>query len=222
MVGETGVSGGSVALLLSKSLRPPTHGGRKQVTGACSRVAVLALMAGALMAWAQEVKDFSRAIEAFKAVSVVEPFFEGAYGYAVWDRIARGGFGVGAATGRGQVYVDGDVVGFSRMIDVSLGFQFGGRIYRQVIFFKDQAAFEAFTNGGFEFDAQAAAVAVTATVQASSGTQGSQASVQAAPTVELAAGAEYHDGLRVFTMTVGGLMYQASIAGQRYGFRALR
>lgn len=27
--------------------------------------------------------------------------------------------------------------------------------------------------------------------------------------------------MRVFTMTVGGLMYQATIAGQRYNFRFL-
>jgi len=169
----------------------------------------------------QDVKDLAETIESFRSVPVVEPFFENAYGYAVWHRIARGGFGIGAATGRGQVYVGGEVRGFSRLVDVSIGLQFGGQVYRQIVFFEDQSAYEDFTDGNFEFDAQAAAVAVTASAQASSSTQGSQVRVAAASSGDLAGSKDYYGGMRVFTMTVGGLMYQATIAGQRYGFRFL-
>lgn len=137
------------------------------------------------------------------------------------SRAARGGIGVGAATGRGQVYVGGEVQGFSRLVDVSFGLQFGGQVYRQIVFFEDQSAYEDFTDGNFEFDAQASAVAVTASAQASSSTQGSQVRVAAASSGELAGAADYYNGMRVFTMTVGGLMYQATIAGQRYNFRFL-
>ena len=178
-------------------------------------------LAGSLAASGQSVKDLSKAIDTFQAVPLVQPFFDSAYGYVVWDRIARGGFGIGGATGRGQVYVDGEVKGFSRLIDVSIGFQFGGQVYRQIVFFEDQSAYDDFTDGNFEFDAQASAVAVTASAQASSGTQGSQASVAAASSGELSGDETYYNGMRVFTMTVGGLMYQATIAGQRYNFRPL-
>ena len=177
---------------------------------------------GSIAASGQSVKDLSETIETFKSVPVVQPFFDNAFGYAVWARIARGGIGIGGATGRGQVYVDGKVTGFSRLVDVSIGLQLGGQVYRQVVFFEDASAYDDFTEGKFEFDAQASAVAVTASARASSGTQGSQASVGAASSAELAGAETYYQGMRVFTMTVGGLMYQATIAGQRYNFRPLK
>lgn len=170
---------------------------------------------------AQDVEDFSPTIKMFQEISRVSPYFDSAYGYAVWRTIARGGLGVGAATGRGQVYVNGEVVGFSRLIDVSIGLQAGGQAYRQIIFFENEEAYEDFTEGNFEFDAQASAVAVTASAQASSGTQGSQASAGAGSPATAAAAPGYQNGLRVFTMASGGLMYQATIAGQRYGFRSV-
>lgn len=185
---------------------------------------MLALIAVTLpvTASAQRVNDLSETIDLFSAIPVVRPFFENSYGYTVWDRIVRGGFGLGGATGRGQVYVGGEVTGFSRLIDVSIGFQAGGQVYRQIIFFENQTAYEEFASGSYEFDAQASAIAVTASAQASSSTQGSQASVGAATSTELAGAEAFHNGMRVFTMAVGGLMYQATIAGQRYNFRPLR
>lgn len=170
---------------------------------------------------AQEVQDFSPTMDMFRQIPSVSPYFDTAYGYAVWRTIARGGLGVGAATGRGQVYVGGEVTGFSRLVDVSIGFQAGGQAYRQIIFFQNEDAYDRFTRGNFEFDAQASAVAVTASAQASSGTQGSQATAGASGAGTAAAGGQYQNGMRVFTMAAGGLMYQATIAGQRYNFRPL-
>jgi lipid-binding SYLF domain-containing protein len=170
---------------------------------------------------AQDVEDFSPTIQMFQDISGVNPYFESAYGYAVWRTIARGGLGIGAATGRGQVYVNETVVGFSRLIDVSIGLQAGGQAYQQIIFFENREAFDAFSEGSFEFDAQASAVAVTASAQANAGTQSSQASAGAGSPSVAAAPSGYEKGLRVFTMATGGLMYQATIAGQKYGFRGL-
>ena len=170
---------------------------------------------------AQQVEDFSAAIEMFRQVPEVGPYFDSAYGFAVWDSIARGGLGVGAATGRGQVYVNGQVTGFSRLIDVSIGLQAGGQAYRQIIFFEDRWAYDEFTRGNFEFDASAAAVAVAASAQTSSGTQGSQATVGASGTGRALANGSYQNGLRVFTLAIGGLMAQATIAGQKYNFRSV-
>lgn len=171
--------------------------------------------------FAQQVEDFSGAIEMFRQVPEVGPYFDTAYGFAVWNRIAKGGLGIGAATGRGQIYVNGQVTGFSRLLDVSIGLQAGGQAYRQVIFFEDRLAYDEFTLGNFEFDASASAVAVTASVQTSSGTQGSQATVGASGAGRALANGTYQNGVRVFTMAIGGLMAQVAIAGQKYNFRAV-
>ena len=192
-----------------------TVGARQGILMAGLHTRMLALIAVALpiTASAQRVNDLSETIDVFSAIPVVRPFLENSYGYAVWARIARGGLGFGAATGRGQVYVNGQVTGFSRLVDVSIGFQAGGQVYRQIIFFENQAAYEGFADGSFSFDAQASAIAVTASAQASSSTRGSQASVGAATSTELAGAETYHNGMRVFTMAVGGLMYQAHHRG---------
>lgn len=186
------------------------------------KLATIILSAFALtsgVSFAQEVEDFSPSIELFRSIPGVNPFFDSSYGYAVWQTIARGGLGIGAATGKGQVYVGGAVVGFSRMTDISFGLQAGGQAYKQVIFFENKSAFDKFAEGNFEFSAQASAVAVTAGAQATAGTQGSLATAGAGDPTTAATTGGYQDGLRVFTMATGGLMYQATIAGQRYGYR---
>lgn len=176
------------------------------------------LLATSPMALPQDVQDFSPTIEQFRQIPQVASYFDSAYGYAVWRTIGRGGIGIGGATGRGQVYVGGQVTGLSRLIDISIGFQLGGQAYRQIIFFQNEAAYTAFTQGNFEFDAAASAVAVTAGAQASSGTAGSQASAGASGTGQAAAAGAYQMGMRIFTIATGGLMYQATIAGQKYSF----
>ncbi len=159
----------------------------------------------------------SETLALFRSIDQVAPYFESAYGYAVWRRIGRGGLGIGAATGRGQVYVNGQLMGFSRLVDITIGLQAGGQAYRQIIFFEDRDAYDDFTGGNFEFEASASAVAVTASAQASAGTQGAQATAGAGnPSTAVAGG--YTGGLQVFTMAEGGLMYQATIGGQRYNF----
>lgn len=185
-----------------------------------SRPGLLAtiLLAASPMAMSQEVRDFSETIESFRQIPQVAPYFDSAYGYAVWRTIGRAGIGIGGATGLGQVYRNGMVTGFSRLIDISIGFQLGGQAYRQIIFFENESAYNRFTQGNFEFDAQASAVAVTASAQASSGTQGSQATAGATGTGTAAASGGYQAGMRIFTMATGGLMYQATIAGQKYNF----
>lgn len=185
-------------------------------------ILALLLLGASSPGFAQQVEDFSDAIEMFRQVPEVGPYFDTAYGFAVWDSIARGGLGIGAATGRGQVYVNGQVTGFSRLLDVSIGLQAGGQAYRQIIFFEDRLAYDEFALGNFEFDASASAVAVTASAQTSSGTQGSQATVAASGAGRALASGNYHNGVRVFTMAIGGLMAQVTIAGQKYNFRSVR
>ena len=84
-------------------------------------VVLAAVLATSNVALAQQVEDYSETIELFRGIPQVAPYFGTAYGYAVWERIGRGGLGIGGATGRGQVYVDGKVTGFSRLADITIG-----------------------------------------------------------------------------------------------------
>lgn len=127
----------------------------------------------------------------------LESFREEAYGYAVFPRVTKGAIGIGAAAGNGIVFRNHMAVGTSKLKQATVGIQFGGQQYVEVIFFEDAVSFEKFTNGKLKFDAQAAAVALKA-----------GASIDAA----------YQDGVAVFTMTKGGLMYEASIGGQHFKF----
>ena len=63
-------------------------------------------------------------------------FFNSAYGYAIFPSIGKGAIGIGGAAGKEVVYQSNRVVGGVNMTQVSLGFQFGGQAYSEVIFFE--------------------------------------------------------------------------------------
>ena len=182
-------------------------------------VALTCCLTGAVWA-ADEVEDAPKAVQVFKSIEGVAPYFDTAYGYAVFPHIGKGGLGVGAARGKGQVYVGDKITGVATVSEISWGLQAGGQAYRQIIFFEDASAYKNFISGNFEFDAGAGAIAVTASGEAKAGTTGSQASGSAGGESGAAAsGREYRKGMQVFTVGLGGLMYEASIAGQKYKFK---
>jgi lipid-binding SYLF domain-containing protein len=125
--------------------------------------------------------SFSDTIKTFNGSPQVQPFFKNAYGYAVFPTIGKGGIGIGGAYGKGQVYRGGKVTGKSSMFKGTIGFQLGGQAFSQIIFFQDKRAYEQFTGGSFEFDANASAVAITAGAQAQAGTTGTTAGASAGP-----------------------------------------
>ena len=127
-------------------------------------------------------------------------FFDTAPGYAVFPKVGKGGIGIGAAHGKGLVIVNETAVGKSSLSQVSLGFQLGGQVYAQFIFFEDQTALDNFQRGNFEFGAQASAVAIT---------------------LGASADADYDKGVAVFTNVGGGLMYEAAISGQKFSYEDL-
>jgi lipid-binding SYLF domain-containing protein len=182
--------------------------------------AVVALVACAAVVSAQQVEDYSSTVAEFSKSPVVARYFDSAYGYALFPTIGKGGFLVGGAYGKGQVYRQGEVVGFSSLTEVSVGFQFGGQAYSQVVFFQDARALEEFTSGNFEFSAEASAIAVTASAGVEGGTEGATAGAGLYGVDAANADIDFHDGMLVFTLAKGGLMYQATIAGQKYGYEA--
>lgn len=171
--------------------------------------------------FARDVQDYSSTIENFKDSSDVAPFFDSAYGYAVFPTIGKGGLGIGAAHGKGQVYAGGKVTGFTSLSDVSIGFQAGGQAYSQVVFFEDERAFSDFTSGNFEFGAQASAIAVQSSASAEAGSEGAQAGASSGGSGGSMASTEYYKGMLVFTIGKGGLMYEATISGQKYKYDPL-
>ena len=144
--------------------------------------------------------DVTETISRFKQRDPgIQRFFDEAYGYAVFPTIGKGAVGLGGAYGRGQVFEKGSLVGTSKMAQVTIGFQWGGQAYSELVFFKDKTALDRFKSGKLEFSAQASAVAITLGASAT---------------------ADYENGVAVFTMTKGGLMYEASIGGQSFSFEA--
>ncbi|USD62746.1 hypothetical protein J4N45_25660 [Vibrio sp. SCSIO 43140] len=156
---------------------------------------------------------YEATLNKFKQAEATQPFFENAYGYAVFPTVGKGGFGIGGSYGEGQVYRQGTHVGDSTLAQLSIGLQLGAQAYSEIIFFESKADYYAFTSGSFEFGAQASAVALTLGASAQAGSTG--AGAQAG---DKQSRATYINGMAVFTMTKGGLMYEASIGGQGFSF----
>jgi len=158
------------------------------------------------------------ALNVFKKSEVVQPFFRNSYGYAIFPTIGKGAIGIGGAYGSGSVYKKGELSGYATLIKVSIGFQLGGQAFSEIIFFQDKRAYDDFTQGNFEFDAHASAVAITAGGQGSAGTLGTSAGASAGPATGKQFGTKYYKGMAVFVHIKGGLMYEASIGGQKFNF----
>jgi lipid-binding SYLF domain-containing protein len=127
-------------------------------------------------------------------------FVKSGYGYAIFPSIGKGAIGVGGAYGRGELFEQGTRIGWTDVTQGSIGVQLGGQTYSELIVFQDKTAIDNFKSGDFALAAAASAVA------ASSGA---------------AATAKYDNGVCVFTRSQSGLMFEASVGGQSFGYRPL-
>lgn len=180
---------------------------------------VLAWLGMALMASPLRADDYQKTIDIFQKAGESAAFFDSAYGYAVFPSIGKGGIGIGGAYGKGRVYEQGKVVGDCSMKQATVGFQLGGQAFRQIVFFQDQRALKEFTSGRFEFGAEASAVGIKAGASAKAGTAGTSAGASAEPDSAKVVG-KYYKGMATFTVAKGGLMYEASIGGQKFSYKA--
>ncbi|MCW3110163.1 MAG: hypothetical protein JWQ09_4669 [Segetibacter sp.] len=135
--------------------------------------------------------------EFIKADGLMKSLFNNSYGYVIFPNVGKGAIGIGGAAGQGIVYEKGKRIGTAKMKQVSVGLQLGGQAYREVIFFENEEALDRFKSDKFEFAGQASAVAVT---------KGASGNVK------------YHDGVMIFSQQKGGLMYEASLGGQKFDF----
>jgi lipid-binding SYLF domain-containing protein len=166
-----------------------------------------------------QAAGYTETIDVFKKAGSSASFFRTAYAYAVFPTVGEGGFIVGAAVGKGRVYVHRRLVGDTTMTQLSAGFQAGGRAYSQIIFFEDKRALDDFESGSFEFAATASATAITASAGGSAGTSGATASASGTVDNATTASHGYNKGMAVFTIAKGGLMYAATLAGQKYSYK---
>ncbi len=164
--------------------------------------------------------DITKTIKIFMTAGESAEFFKHSFGYAVFPNIGKAGFVVGGAYGEGQVFKQGIKVGKTSMSQVSIGFQIGAQGFSQIVFFEDQRAFSEFTNGNFEFAATAQAVAITAGASASATTTGNSTTASGGQNNATTTGKNYNKGMAVFTVAKGGLMFEASLAGQKFKYTA--
>ena len=129
----------------------------------------------------------------------MQELFSSSHAYIILPNVGKGGLGIGGASGNGVAYEEGEIIGFARMTQLTIGFQAGGQVYSEVVFFEDKKVFDRFRENKIEMSAQVSAVAAA-----------SGASLNA----------KYVDGVAVFTRTKGGLMYEASVGGQQFKFRS--
>ena len=135
--------------------------------------------------------------EFIKTDALLSKVFAAATGYVIFPNVGKGAVGIGGASGNGIVYERGVMIGKAKMSQVSVGFQLGGQAYRELIFFENQESIDRFKKNKVEFSAQASAVAATAGASAN---------------------AKYHEGVMIYTQQKGGLMYEASVGGQKFKF----
>jgi lipid-binding SYLF domain-containing protein len=159
------------------------------------------LAVGTAYAWdpkkAEELNG--KAMEAKAAMLEQDPdmqrFFDSAAAYVIIPTVGKGGVGIGGAYGKGLLYEGGAPVAEVSLSQLTIGFQWGGQAYSEFIFFEDAAALEDFKRGNYELGAQVSAVAVT---------------------LGASADASYSDGVAIFTQAKGGLMYEATVGGQKF------
>ncbi len=182
---------------------------------------IVFLLGSAASAAASEAEDYSNTISMFRNIPTVEKFFDNCYGYAVFPTIGKAGYVIGGSYGEGQVYKQGLATGKSTVIEGSIGFQFGGQAFSEIIFFQDRAAYDKFISGDLEFGATVQAVAVTAGAGAKVGTTGASAGVSAGPRTEVQAEVGYINGMAIFVHPSGGLMVDISVGGQKFTYTPL-
>jgi len=147
------------------------------------------------------LRDARLSLDHFKRNDpTLEVLLRKSYAVAVFPNVGKGGAGLGGAHGRGVVYRHGEPIGWTDLSQATLGFQLGGQSYRQLVLFRDMEHFDRFSRGHFALAAHASAIAAD---------RGA------------AAGANWEEGVIVFILTRGGLMYEASIGGQKFRYEPM-
>ncbi|MGJ8592786.1 MAG: YSC84-related protein [Aquaticitalea sp.] len=132
-----------------------------------------------------------------KADTGLSAHFDSAAGYVIFPNVGKGGLIIGGASGNGVLYENGTAMGMANLKKLNIGLQAGGQAVIEVIFFETEAALMKFKEGNFEFSAEASAVIAE---------EGKSKD------------ANYNEGVMVFALPKAGLMADASVGGQKFGY----
>ncbi|MBO0321218.1 lipid-binding SYLF domain-containing protein [Muricauda sp. CAU 1633] len=168
-------------------------------------IVLVALVAFTTSVFAQNKKDEKIMADAQKAKqtlldtdSGLENFFDNSAGYVIFPNVGKGGFIIGGASGNGVVYEGGGAVGMADLKKLNIGLQAGGQAIIEVIFFETPVDLQRFKEEKFQFAAETSAVALKSGI---------------------AFNAKYKDGVAVFALPKAGLMADASVGGQKFGYK---
>lgn len=129
----------------------------------------------------------------------LETMLSNAAGYAIFPNVGKGAWILGGAAGNGVVYENGEVAGFAELRQIDVGFQFGGKAFRELIVFETQEALDKFKEGNFEFGGSASAVIWD---------EGKGGAIT------------FENGAGVAIMPKAGAMAGISVGGQEFDYRA--
>lgn len=136
---------------------------------------------------------------ALKNMMIADPslqeFLDKAHAYVIFPSVGKGGFIVSGSYGRGEVFRQGQPVGYADISQAGVGLTAGGQSFSELVVFATEKEFNDFADGKeYDFGANASAVALKAGAAAS---------------------ANFDSGVAVFVQPQGGLMADLSLGGQR-------
>ena len=155
--------------------------------------------AGTAQQEAQLIDDANRTLELYRKTDPgIDTFIQRSLGYVVFPGIGKGGIGIGGAHGNGVLFEKGKPVGKVTMNQVTIGAQLGGQEFSEIIFFEVPKVLNDLKMDKANFSAEVSGVALNSGA---------------------AAKARFKNGIAVFTATKGGLMFEASIGGQKFKYQ---
>jgi lipid-binding SYLF domain-containing protein len=129
----------------------------------------------------------------------LDALLKSAAGYVVFPTVGKAGFLVGAAYGQGEVYSQGNFAGYAEITEITGGAQIGGQTYSEVIAFQTPAALQFFETGQFALNANVSSVVLKYGAASTN---------------------QYDSGAEVFIEPTAGIMAEASVGGQHFGYQA--
>ncbi|WP_029036252.1 lipid-binding SYLF domain-containing protein [Salinimicrobium xinjiangense] len=142
--------------------------------------------------------DAEKALKKFKEKDPqLQSHLDGAAGYAIFPNVGKGAYILGGAAGNGIVYENRNVVGYTELRQIDIGFQLGGQAFSELIIFRTPEALKEFKEGNFEFEGSASAVIWD---------KGRGEAIQ------------FQDGVGVALMPKAGAMAGISVGGQKFNY----
>jgi lipid-binding SYLF domain-containing protein len=180
------------------------HFSVKRSVGLAVAGLAVAMFAATAMAGESDSQLIADAHRAVAAIEKTDPgmrtFLDRAAGYVVFPGVGKAGLGIGGAHGDGVLFERGKPVGKASMTQVTVGAQAGAQKYAEVIVFETEKDLAKLKEGKLEFSGNVSAVAIKSGVSKAS---------------------HFENGVAVFTHAEGGLMYEASMGGQKFSYHPL-